>query len=969
MNIRLFSAAIVSCLFCLVGQLSAQEFLRVDYTSTEGSIYYDVDVLNNGNYVCIGLQESTSSGTSNSNEIVVAIYSPTGQLVKKIQSPGPIDFGEGVVATSDGGFAIAGRRTWSGTPIVGDFIFVRYNATGDELWRQTFTGQTGIPNAAYDIKQLPDGGFILAGAIFVNQPSINNIYVVRTDAQGNKIWDYENGLPNLGELAQNIVLDKDGGYLITGRADSTYGNIFKGFALKLDANGNSEWFKTFDGFSPVATAVAIQKNNGEYLMLKQPNTGRPSILTLDSLGNLIATKQYNDATSGSRFFMDIKLTSDSLYYITGSKAIGGINRLWLLKLDEQLDTIWSKTYGDSIPSTSNRGQSMFQTADKGFVIAGRWGLYNGVVLKTDSLGNISNSVITGVLVNDVNANCTKDVGENLMPNNVVQVITNSGDRFYGYSNAQGVYQATVYDTGQATITWINQSSYWQRPACQPGAITVALQPNDTSIVDLYAEPIIFCPILTVEMSNTILRRCFGNNRYYVTYCNLGTVPANNAYVDVTFDQFLEVDNSSLPWTSVNGDTYRFDLGNIAEGACGSFVVSVTVNCDSAVLGQTHCVEARIYPDSICEPIEPSWDFSSLELVSQCLEGDSIEFTITNIGVANMSGPSTYALVQNSTVVAQVAFQLNAGESLVVLLPGNGSTYTMIVPQSAGHPGHSAPLRVVEGCGKDNQGNFEIAFTMQFPQDDENEFVDILCKRNQGSYDPNLKTPEPQGFGTDGFVNATQQLSYTIQFQNTGTDTAFTVVLRDTLPSSLDITTLRLTGASHPYTFQIIGSNVLEWTFPNILLPDSNVNEPLSHGFAAFKIEQLGGNTPGTEIRNRAGIYFDFNAPIITNTTLNTVVDDYKTLFTYLFIPSVEDKLQLGLYPNPNHGTFSLDFEARQNAAYEFVIYDLAGAKQFGQSLTGNTPHTLQPDLPTGMYLYQLVENGKTVAMGKVAVGR
>jgi uncharacterized repeat protein (TIGR01451 family) len=313
------------------------------------------------------------------------------------------------------------------------------------------------------------------------------------------------------------------------------------------------------------------------------------------------------------------------------------------------------------------------------------------------------------------------------------------------------------------------------------------------------------------------------------------------------------------------------------------------------------------------------------------------------------------------------FQLLSGDSLKYRFKGNGSTFTLVANQVEGHPGLSFPMVSIEGCGVNNQGTFSKGFVTQYPQDDQDGFVDILCLQNIGAYDPNDKRPEPLGLAAQGYINATQPLDYTVRFQNTGTDTAFTVIIRDTLSANLDITTLYLTGASHPYTFQIIGSNVLEWTFPNILLPDSNVNEPLSNGFVSFSIEQTDGNIPGTEIRNRAGIYFDFNPPVITNTTLNTVVEDYKTMFT--FIQSPESKLQLGIYPNPNNGAFSLDFAAKPTANYEFVMYDLAGAKQFGQTLTGNAPYVLQPQLPTGMYIYQLLENGLAVNTGKVVVNR
>ncbi|MEL6866888.1 MAG: T9SS type A sorting domain-containing protein, partial [Bacteroidota bacterium] len=112
------------------------------------------------------------------------------------------------------------------------------------------------------------------------------------------------------------------------------------------------------------------------------------------------------------------------------------------------------------------------------------------------------------------------------------------------------------------------------------------------------------------------------------------------------------------------------------------------------------------------------------------------------------------------------------------------------------------------------------------------------------------------------------LSYHIRFQNTGTDTAFTVVIRDTLDNDLNLRSLVPGPSSHAYELDVLPNRVLEFTFNDIHLPDSNTNEPASHGFVFFDIE-VANRSLGTRIENSVGIYFDYNAPIITNTVLNT----------------------------------------------------------------------------------------------------
>lgn len=140
----------------------------------------------------------------------------------------------------------------------------------------------------------------------------------------------------------------------------------------------------------------------------------------------------------------------------------------------------------------------------------------------------------------------------------------------------------------------------------------------------------------------------------------------------------------------------------------------------------------------------------------------------------------------------------------------------------------------------------------------------------GSFDPNDIEVTPKGIGASGTIADTAQLKYTIRFQNTGTDTAFTVVVKDKIPEGLDFSKFQMLGASHPYVLTMQGKDTIVWTFPNILLPDNKINEPKSHGSIVYKIEQKAKNPTGTEIRNHAEIYFDFNAPIVTNQVTNTV---------------------------------------------------------------------------------------------------
>ena len=119
-----------------------------------------------------------------------------------------------------------------------------------------------------------------------------------------------------------------------------------------------------------------------------------------------------------------------------------------------------------------------------------------------------------------------------------------------------------------------------------------------------------------------------------------------------------------------------------------------------------------------------------------------------------------------------------------------------------------------------------------------------------------------GFSPEQLASG-EYLNYIIRFQNTGTDTAFRVLVRDTLSSKLNLSTLEMISASSAYSLSV-HENKLEWKFDPIILPDSNHNEAASHGYIAYRIKPISNLQLGDTISNKAAIYFDFNLPVITN---------------------------------------------------------------------------------------------------------
>lgn len=238
----------------------------------------------------------------------------------------------------------------------------------------------------------------------------------------------------------------------------------------------------------------------------------------------------------------------------------------------------------------------------------------------------------------------------------------------------------------------------------------------------------------------------------------------------------------------------------------------------------------------------------------------------------------------------------------------------------------------------------------------------------GSYDPNDKstfTGENQ-FGGN-ILEGDSVIHYHIRFQNTGTDTAFTVVVRDTLSEHLDVTTIRPGIVSHDYQLQFEGNNVLVFFFDNILLPDSTTNEPASNGFVSFSINKKRNLPIGTEIRNRAAIFFDFNAPIITNETVHILTEPTTGVFESSIFET-----ELTISPNPNSGRFLVAWELDESKVASLEIWDTNGrlmqSMNLGKSqLQGKYSHAFSISQRGQFYVIMREENGKILGVEVVVV--
>lgn len=216
---------------------------------------------------------------------------------------------------------------------------------------------------------------------------------------------------------------------------------------------------------------------------------------------------------------------------------------------------------------------------------------------------------------------------------------------------------------------------------------------------------------------------------------------------------------------------------------------------------------------------------------------------------------------------------------------------------------------------------------------------------RGPFDPNEKTTSPEGN-----ISFNDRLTYTVFFQNTGTDTAFNVIVRDTIDSDLDISSFRVEGSSHALTTSISSEGGIEFRFANILLPDSNVNEPKSHGYVQYSIMPEQNAFLNTSVENTAYIYFDINAPIVTNTTQNIIT---VTLMT----GEIKNEF-FSFWPNPAADRIQLTTAGEKNIRVK--ITSILGREILNKQVTGNSSLLDIQNLEPGVYILS-IEGSKAYA--------
>ena len=867
----------------------------------------------NGDYLIVGQTDGFGNGN---NDILLLKVDSKGTLLWQKAYGGPgNDQGWSITPNREGGYYLVGRKEFDGNA---DLYLFKIDQSGELIWDRNFGGDK--TDEGFSVIETSTGDVVAVGVTksFINQnTNSSDSYFIKVDANGETIIEAKFG--NLErDRANSVVETLDGGFAITGIATD------KGdaFLLQLDSNGNEIWSKTY--------------------------------------GDPIFREE------GS----DIQLAPDGGFIIAGSNELTDRNsQIYLLRTDREGNELWNSLYGGS---GSNIGRAVTNTPDGGFVIVGNYDinkdpnsllpLYDIYMAKTNPTGNVFNNIIKGNVFRDINANCTLDNGEKVLEDWLVQLKTGN-DIVYATTNENGEYEVAL-EEGNYNVSLVVLNNAWD--VCQN--YNVNFITSDTIELDFAARATVAdCPVVVADISAPFLEPCRTTD-YTVSLCNRGVSTADDTYIDIQFDRDLKINYSTLPWADHTNNTYRFNIGDLAVEECGDFKVNVTVDCD-ALVGKSHCVEAYASPNALCIPPPPTWNGASIRIDGECI-GDSVRFVIQNIGEGDMTAPSDFIVIIDDFDIRQgYDFQIPSNGSETVTFPADGSTIRVIADQPAGHPYGETASTAIEGCpfGKP----FSTGFLTLFSDSDDLPFYASDCQENKlftGIID---MTPSPKGVGAEKMISATDDIEYHIYFQNTGSDTVSRVILRDTLSSIFDITTVVPGASSHPYEYEVTGEGILTFTFQNIDLPSTAINDETSYGFVKFRVSQKLNTPKGAVIENTASVTFDFGAPIASEMAFHTIggetVSDYIEVSTDvddIVIPGVS----VDVFPNPftERATIELiGLGATPNITFQ--LFDVTGRLVQADSHSISRFDFYPNQLSEGLYFFSILSEGQLVTSGKVFI--
>lgn len=601
-----------------------------------------------------------------------------------------------------------------------------------------------------------------------------------------------------------------------------------------------------------------------------------------------------------------------------------------------VDSVLYGNYSVTIDSAWLSANNYVLAAGQYTTTINQFNIYDTLILEINC-GSVANLCISGYLFCDANNNGVYNSGENYLANAPVQ-INNNGVTYTVYTNANGYYTLSYPGTvGSPTIVSLNSNWLYTN-----GYTSQAL------------------------VSTVLAAACGSTNTFSIPVnCGIGNNPtlcaAALVFCDANANGMFDNNEDAIPFAPVTFFTQTSVPVTTYSDSSGFAMICGNYFSNQAIIAQ----------------INPNWlAVHGYTISSQTItiQGSTLPTPNPGMFAVNCNGTSNLCADLWTTVTPWIGYYQNTTVSVKLSFgnygPGTASGATVTLTFPAGVTVNTSSINipgfVISGNTitwnvsnlTSNYNNYDYItfnvpgglasgvqhfYTSTITSSGNNS--DCYTGNNVGnllqivgnSYDPNDKTVDQQQFMSTADQN---NLTYNIRFQNTGTAPAQNIYILDTLSANLDWSTFELLEASHPVQIVEMGNGLKRFEFNGIWLPDSISNEPESHGNIVYRIKELASNQDGSEIFNTAYIFFDWNEPIITNTTynINTTVG------------IIELNNGFGMAPNPASNEVSI--QALETIQLVEVL-NLSG--QVMAQLEGNSTSLQLPvrDLADGVYLVRV----------------
>lgn len=759
------------------------------------------------------------------------------------------DIGNAIVKTIDGGFVIAGSSQSNNGDVSGhhgsadslDAWLVKISPTGDIQWQRSFGGSG--TDVFETVIALSDGSYICYGSTSSNDGDVSgnhgktDIWVVKVSSSGQLVWQKCYGGAN-EEFTGNMRQHSDGSFYFIATTASSDGDVIginNGpihdiWVVRLAADGAITYQRCIGGLGPVTGYDIIESAQGCIItgnfttheeIFPSPPNDPPYGLVGELLG--WGFPSWNTNQDGWIPVAIAKAGEDYMITYRGSNCPGSniTNKTFLAKARPQY--------------TSSHIPLQYFGNCESFV--GGYGYYMEGPNNYAVLNNNQNHVAVGTY-----------------------------DTIPGASSPHGDYD------GFLTSITLNGNLNWKKYIGGSGKEFL------TGITAISETEFIVCGY--TNSNNGDVSGNHGGFDVWVVKFGTGNQVKGTVFLDMNSNGAKDANESFI-----NNLAVKSTKGNESSA-------SITTNGEfsNAIDTGTFVTRVADYPYYTAVPASGNTTFTNYN------NTDSFSFALQPI-----PGKRDYQAQLFALTVARpgfnIIYQINYSNSGTDTL--TNKTITLIKDSRASfdsaRPAHSSisgdTIRwTINNVLPRNSGDIAVYFKASPPPaldlndtllsqlliDSTNDQTPVnnyftLRQRVTGAFDPNDKQEAHDGFLLPNDYSSNKSLLYTIRFQNTGNDTAFNIVVRDTLDANLDWNSFEMVNASHTYTATIKDGNSIAWTFTDILLPDSNVNEPASHGHITYRIKPVAGLQIGDTIKNKASIYFDYNLPIVTNTQATVLI--------------------------------------------------------------------------------------------------